>query len=72
MFNSDNITEAPDQTDCIHIMKAESMQACFDTFYLKVIPTIKFDPKRFSNPGFFFKEEPMNYFHNVFLTLMLP
>ena len=28
--------------------------------------------KRFSNPGFFFKEEPINYFHDAFSTLPLP
>ena len=33
---------------------------------------MKFDPKRFLNPGFFFKEERMNYFHDVFSTLTLP
>ena len=53
-------------------MKTERIRVCFDTFYLKVIPTVKFNPKRFSNPGFFFKEEPMNYFHDVFSTLTLP
>ena len=47
VFNSD---------DCIHNMKAESIRVCFDTFYLKVIPTVKFNPKRF-----FLKEEYMNY-----------
>ena len=67
VFNSHDITEAPDQTDCIHNMKAESVRVCFDTFYLKVIPTVKFNPKRF-----FFKEQPTNYFHYVFSTLTLP
>ena len=67
VFNSDDITEAPDQTDCIHNMKAESIRVCFDTFYLKVIPTVKFSPKRF-----IFNEESMNYFHDLFWTLTLP
>ena len=40
-------------------MKAESIQVCFDTFYLKVIPKVKINPKMFSNPDFFFKEESM-------------
>ena len=31
------------------------------------MPTVKFNPKRF-----FFKEESMNYFHNVFSTLTSP
>ena len=48
-------------------MKAESIRVCFDTLYLKVIPTLKFNPTRF-----FFKEESMNYFHNVFWSLTLP
>ena len=48
-------------------MKAESIQVCFDTFYLKVIPKVKINPKVFSNPGFFFKEEPM-----TLSTLTLP
>ena len=63
-FNSDDITEVLDQTYCIGNMKAESIRVCFDTFYLKVIPTMKINPTRF-----FFKEESMNYFHNVFSTL---
>ena len=53
-------------------MKAESVQVCFDTFYLKVIPTMKINAKRCSNLGFFFKEEPMNYFLDVFSTSTLP
>ena len=32
-FNLHDITEAPDQTDSIHSMKAESIRVCFDTFY---------------------------------------
>ena len=36
------ITEAPDQIDCIHNMKVESIRICFGTFYLKVIPAVKF------------------------------
>ena len=51
VFKSNDITDAPDQTDYIHNMKAESIRICFDTFYLKVIPTVKFNSKRF-----FFKE----------------
>ena len=39
--------------------------------YLKVIPTVKISPKRFSNPWFFFKENPVNYFHYVYSTLTL-
>ena len=50
-------------------MRAKSIRVCFDTSYLKVTPAVKFNPNRFSNPNFFFKEEPMNYFLNVFLTL---
>ena len=67
VFISADITEVPDQTDCIYNMKAESIRVCFDNFCLKVIPTVKFNPKRF-----FFKEESMNYFHDVFWTLTLP
>ena len=67
VFNSYDISEAPDQTDCIHNMKAESIQVFLDTFYPKVITTVKFNPKRF-----FFKKESMNYFHNVFSTLTSP
>ena len=53
-------------------MKAENIQVCFDIFFLKVITSVKFNPRRFSNPGVFSKEEPMNHFHDVFSTLTLP
>ena len=53
-------------------MKAESIRVFFDTFYQKVVPAVRSIPKRFSNLNFFFKEEPMHYFHDVFLTLTLP
>ena len=72
VFNSGDIIEAPDQTDYIHNMKAESIRVFFDTFYQKVVPAVRSIPKRFSNLNFFFKEEPMHYFHDVFLTLTLP
>ena len=64
-FNSDNIIEAPDQTDCIHDLKAESIQVFFDTFYQKVIRAVKSNPKRFSNPDFFFSK------NNLCITLMM-
>ena len=51
-FQLGDIIEVPDQTDCIGNMKAESIPVYFDTFYLKVIPITKFNPKRF-----FVKEE---------------
>ena len=56
VFNSDDIIEAPDQTDCIHDLKAESIRVFFDTFYQKVKQAVKSNPMRFSNPDFFFKE----------------
>ena len=37
-----------------------------------IIITVKFNRKKFSNPGFFLKEGPMNYFQDVFSTLTLP
>ena len=43
VLNSDDITQVPDQTDCIQNMKAKSIRACFDTFYLRVKPTVRFD-----------------------------
>ena len=52
-------------------MKAESIRVFFDTFYQKVVPAVRSIPKRFSNLNFFFKEEPMHYFHDVLLTLTL-
>ena len=36
IFNSDDILEAPDQTDCIHNLKVKSIRVFFDTFYQKV------------------------------------
>ena len=64
VFNSDDITKASDQTDCIHNMKAESIWFCFDTLYLKVTPAVKFNSGRFSNSSFFFKKK-------ILITLMM-
>ena len=72
VFNSDDIIEAPDQTDCIHDLKTESIRVFFDTFYQKVTRAVNSNPKRFSNSDFFFKEEPLRYCHDVFSTLSLP
>ena len=72
VFNSNDIIEAPDQTNCIRKLKSESNRVFFDTFYQKVTRAVKSNPKRFSNPGVIFKEYPMHYFRDVFLTLSLP
>ena len=65
VFNSDDITRS-NRLSPQHESRTHSSLK-----HVKGKPTVKFNPNRFSNPGFFFKEEPMNYSHDVFSTLTL-
>ena len=56
VFNSNDIIEAPDQTNCIHKLKSESNRVFFDTFYQKVTQAVKCNLTRVSNLDFFFKK----------------
>ena len=64
VFNWDDVIEAPDQTDCIHDLKAQSIQVFFDTFYQKVTRAVKSTLRGFQIQTYFSK-------NNLYITFMM-